>query len=323
MQAVSETSSAAFTRAELEGLALFASADLGALEPVLRGCAVRTLAHGEQLIAVGEGNRTLYLVLSGGLGVHLESPDSRALTRVGAGEMVGEISLIDHKPASAYVVAAEPTRVLLLDEELLWLLADSSHAVAYNLLRTLAGRLRGGNEIIQRDREQLEKYKFHASVDGLTGLFNRYWMDKMLARQMERSRSSREPLSLLLVDVDHFKQFNDKHGHVAGDFALREVAACMRGIVRPTDLVSRYGGEEFAILLPGAALNNAREVAERLRAAVGDTPIDYLDGQRLPSVTVSVGAALMPDDATPQSFVAAADRALYGAKAAGRNRVAG
>jgi diguanylate cyclase (GGDEF)-like protein len=316
-------SSCTFTRAELERLALFASADLASLEPMLRNCPVRTLAAGEALITVGDEHRTLFLVLSGTLGVHLESPDARALTWVGAGEMLGEISLIDRKPASAYAIAAETARVLVLDEELLWLLADSSHAVAYNLLRTLAGRLRGGNEIIQRDREQLEKYKFHASVDGLTGLFNRYWMDKMLTRQMERSRAGGEPLSLLLIDVDHFKRFNDQHGHVAGDCALREVAACMRGVVRPTDLVARYGGEEFAVLLPGAELSNALEVAERLRAAVSSTVIEYLDGKRLPSVTVSLGATQMLNEATPEALVASADAALYRAKGAGRNRVAG
>src|SRR5204863_441644 len=83
------------------------------------------------------------------------------------------------------------------------------------------------------DRAELERYKFHASVDALTGLFNRYWIDKMLARQMERSRGAREALSLLLIDVDQFKQFNDRHGHVAGDCALRSVATCMRGALRP------------------------------------------------------------------------------------------
>jgi diguanylate cyclase (GGDEF)-like protein len=313
----------AFTRAELERLALFAAADLDTLEPVLLGCPVRALAPHEVLVALGAENRQLYLVLSGELGIHLESPDAPALTRLGPGETIGEISLIDRKPASAYVIAAVPARVLVLDEELLWILADSSHAVAFNLLRTLAARLRAGNQIIQRDREQLELYKFHASVDALTGLFNRFWMDKMLLRQMERSRVSGDPLSLLLIDVDLFKQLNDRHGHVAGDCALRAVAACMRTAVRPTDLLARYGGEEFTVLLPGAALANARDVAERLRAAVSAAPIVYVDGSPLPSVTVSIGAAQMGDAATPAALLELADRALYRAKNAGRNRVEG
>jgi diguanylate cyclase (GGDEF)-like protein len=313
----------AVTRAELERLALFSAADLDALEPVLRGCPVRALAPHDVLVALGADNRQLFLVLAGELGIHLESRDAPALTTLGAGETVGEISLIDRKPASAFVIAAAPTRVLVLDEELLWILADASHAVAYNLLRTLAGRLRTGNAIIQRDREQLEKYKFHASVDALTGLFNRYWIDKMMARQMERSRGAGSPLSLLFVDVDLFKQFNDRHGHVAGDCALRSVAACMRAVVRPTDLIARYGGEEFAILLPGATLANARDVAERLRASVNRTGVVYVDGSQLPPVTVSIGAAQMTEHATPEQLVESADRALYRAKQAGRDRVDG
>jgi diguanylate cyclase (GGDEF)-like protein len=234
---------------------------------------------------------------------------------------VGEISLIDRQPASAYVVAAEPTRVLVVDEDLLWMLTEVSHAVSSNLLRTLAARMRSGNKMLLRDRALIEQYRFHASVDALTGLFNRYWMDKMLTRQMERSRGGREALSILLVDVDHFKRFNDAHGHVAGDSALRCVAGAMRGVVRPTDLLARYGGEEFAVLLPGATVQNASYVAERLRAAVSETAIEHLDGTKLAAVTVSIGVAQMAEDASPERFIERADQALYRAKNAGRNRV--
>jgi diguanylate cyclase (GGDEF)-like protein len=326
-----------FSRAELERLELFAAADLAALEPLLHSCAVRALASGEVLIEAGQQNRHLHLVLSGALSVHLESPDARAITLLRAGSTAGEISLIDGEPASAYVIADGPTRVLVIDEELLWLLADSSHAVAYNLLRTLASRLRGGNDIIQRNLEQLETYRFQATVDALTGLFNRYWLHKMLARQMERSRGGSEALSLLLVDVDHFKRFNDEHGHVAGDYALRAVAACLRGALRPTDMIARYGGEEFAVLLPGARAEQAREVAERLRRAVADMEIKAFDGRKLPRVTVSIGVAQMsaPENGAGRasdiasavtqvladSFIEQADQALYRAKDAGRDRV--
>jgi diguanylate cyclase (GGDEF)-like protein len=313
--------SAAFTRAELEQQELFAAADLDALEPVLRGCPIRELAPAEILIARGARNTQLYLVLSGELSVHLEAPPSPPLTRLCAGATVGEISLIDGEPASAFVLAASEVRVLSIDEELLWILADSSHAVAYNLLRTVATRLRAGNRIIERDRELLEKYRFHASVDALTGLFNRYWLHKMLARQMERSRGGNVPLALLLVDVDHFKRFNDEHGHVAGDYALRTVAGCLRGALRPTDLIARYGGEEFAVLLPGAELHHARDVAERLREAVRKTSILGLDGRELPRVSVSIGVAALSGELNADRFLEAADRALYRAKHAGRDQV--
>jgi diguanylate cyclase (GGDEF)-like protein len=309
------------SRDELLQLSLFAAADLQVLEPVLRGCPVRAFETGAVLIAAGRDNRCLFLVLSGTLGVHLQTADSAPIALLRAGETAGEISLIDREPASAYLVAREPSRVLVLDEELLWLVARSSHAVAYNLLRTLAGRLRAGNELLQQDRERIEHYKFQASVDSLTGVFNRHWMNEMLARQMERSRVSGSKLTLLLVDIDHFKQFNDQHGHVAGDYALRTVASCLRSALRPTDLLARYGGEEFIVLLPGAALAQACEVAERLREATRATRIVHPSGHRLPSVTVSIGAAQLPASGSAEAFIDAADQALYRAKHAGRDRV--
>lgn len=313
------------TREELAQLSLFASADLDALEPVLRNCEVQALERGETVIAAGETNRSVYLVLSGELTVHLESESAPVLARLPAGSTAGEVSLIDGEPASAFVVAARDSRVLVIDEELLFILANTSHAVAYNLLRTLASRVRDGNLTIRHEREVIERYKWQASVDALTGLFNRHWMATVLARQMERSRVSGEPLALLMVDVDHFKAFNDAHGHVAGDYALRAVANCLRAAVRPTDLLARYGGEEFLVLLPGATLHQAREVAERLRRSVRETPIPHVDGSLLPKVTVSVGVAELPDadeHLAPEGFVERADRALYRAKAAGRDRVA-
>jgi diguanylate cyclase (GGDEF)-like protein len=309
------------TREDLAKLALLEQADLEVVGPMLLACPVRDLNNGEVLIEVGSEHRHLFLILHGVLGVHLGSADAPILIRLGAGETVGEISLIDRQPASAYVVAAEPTRVLVVDEDLLWMLTEVSHAVSSNLLRTLAARMRSGNKMLLRDRALIEQYRFHASVDALTGLFNRYWMDKMLTRQMERSRGGREALSILLVDVDHFKRFNDAHGHVAGDSALRCVAGAMRGVVRPTDLLARYGGEEFAVLLPGATVQNASYVAERLRAAVSETAIEHLDGTKLAAVTVSIGVAQMAEDASPERFIERADQALYRAKNAGRNRV--
>ena len=124
-----------------------------------------------------------------------------------------------------------------------------------------------------------------------------------------------------MIDIDNFKQVNDRHGHVAGDAVLREVAAVLRETAREIDLASRYGGEELALILPGASLDGAGQVAERVRAAIEAREI-YVEGQRRPlRVTVSVGAAALghgPEEA--RALVAAADEALYRAKRLGKNR---
>jgi diguanylate cyclase (GGDEF)-like protein len=162
-----------------------------------------------------------------------------------------------------------------------------------------------------------------ASVDGLTGVANRRQFDATLDMEWARARRGRSPLSLLMIDVDHFKRFNDNYGHLAGDACLRKIATAIRSIpCRPADLVARYGGEEFAILLPGSSAAGAHAIADLARHAVSDLAVPHLlsPSER---VTISVGlASLVPPRAGEATeLIAAADRALYEAKHNGRNRV--
>ncbi len=162
-----------------------------------------------------------------------------------------------------------------------------------------------------------------ASVDGLTGLANRRACEIEMDARWRQSIDGGTPISLLMLDVDHFKLFNDRHGHQEGDRALRAVALAMKdGLLRPGDLVARYGGEEFLAILPGTDAAGALAVAERIRASVEDLAIPH-DGHARGFVTVSIGVATLrplPGDGTA-GLVKAADEALYAAKRAGRNRI--
>jgi diguanylate cyclase (GGDEF)-like protein len=166
-----------------------------------------------------------------------------------------------------------------------------------------------------------EKLRNQSIRDPLTGLFNRRFLEEMMARELARSARSGQPLVAAVIDVDHFKLFNDRFGHEAGDLVLVELAALFRDFVRKTDIVCRYGGEEFVLVMPDSPLSVAIERADALRATVGEMRVRLGMGQ-LESISISVGLAAWSDPAqTVESLLRNADAALYVAKNGGRNRV--
>lgn len=163
-----------------------------------------------------------------------------------------------------------------------------------------------------------------ALLDGLTEVSNRRSFDKHIATAVSHCARSRHPLAVLMIDIDHFKKYNDTFGHQAGDECLREIAQAIRAQVRrPLDFVARYGGEEFAVVLTDTHRRGALVVADRMRAAVEALHLNHAPGAKYPWVTISVGAcSMVPSfDTGPALLIHRADEALYEAKAGGRNRV--
>ncbi len=157
--------------------------------------------------------------------------------------------------------------------------------------------------------------------DALTGLYNRRYLEEVLERELRRAGRATHTLGILMIDLDHFKTFNDTYGHDAGDVVLRETAACLLKGVRAEDFVCRYGGEEFVVILPTADIEASRLRGERLRARIRELPVSY-QGKPLGMVTISVGVAAFPLHGTsPKELMAEADSALYEAKRGGRDRV--
>jgi diguanylate cyclase (GGDEF)-like protein len=296
--------------------------DRTALEPMLQRCGAIDVPAGTMLLAPGDRNSSLFLVSTGRLLVFLEDPGGKHYLALESGECVGEMSLIDGRSASAHVVASANSRIIEIGAEEVWRLVDGATQFARNLLRVLAGRLRNDNTHLQRSLHLQREYEQAAKTDLLTGVHNRRWMEEMFPRQIGRSKRSSQPLALVMVDIDHFKRLNDRYGHATGDVVLRAVARGLSDALRPTDLLVRYGGEEFVALLPGAGLDSAAIAAERLRRAIEQG--DYTDiepGARL-RVTVSIGVAVLRGGDSLEGLIERADVALYRAKAAGRNRVA-
>lgn len=298
----------------LERNKLFRDIRLERVEHMLEYCQVASLKRGETLLERNQKNTSLFLVLEGELRVYLGGRDLPEHAVLGAGECVGELSLIDGGHSSALVIAAEDTRMLVIPHDRVWLLVDSSHDVAHNLLGILAGRIRNNNlRQVAAPGNALE-FEVAANVDGLTGLYNRRWMEDAFPRMILRCERGNAPLCLLRVDIDHFKSIKDTHGYLASDEVLKGVAQTLVENLRPQDLLAGLGGDKFAILLPEALPDVAMRIAERLSKAVAtsspqianDTPVT-----KDTSVTVSIGIAAMQPGDVLESMFAAAEEALY------------
>ncbi len=212
------------------------------------------------------------------------------------GHAVGTICVVDQESRQLLPNQVEALRIL------------SRQVIAHLELRRSHAALAAANN----------RLAIISHTDALTGLANRRAFNLRIEAEVARAKHAAHPLSLLMFDIDHFKSFNDRFGHIAGDAALHLVGEIIKNSARPYDFAARYGGEEFAIILSMTPLNSALRMAERLRIAIAERT------KSLPSpVTISIGAAaLQPTDDTT-SLIAAADRELYQAKSEGRNRSRG
>lgn len=200
-------------------------------------------------------------------------------------------------------------------------LAQLERDSAYQALRDLQNALEISNAQLEESNRELQRL---SSLDGLTGIANRRQFDKIMEQEWQRALRNCAELSLIMIDIDYFKLFNDSYGHQAGDDCLRSVALALARIVhRPSDIVARYGGEEFAVILPETDTEGALRVAEKMREAVTRLNVRHEDSKVADKVTLSIGVSSMSPRGgdNPDILLAAADDALYRAKHAGRNRV--
>ena len=270
----------------------------------------------EETMVVPDATRDLRFsdnpAVTGNLGVRfyagtpLLTPDRQPL---------GTLCVVDYHPRQM-----EPERVAALETLSRQVVAQLElHRVAIELKQEIANRdvyleqLQGYQLDLEKSNLELQRASL---TDGLTRVANRAAFDRRLEEEVYRAKRYKAELSLVMLDVDKFKEYNDSFGHPAGDGVLQEVARLLRSRARPSDLVARYGGEEFAVILTTTGRDSARSVAESLRATI--------EGGVFPNrpITVSVGvAALGGQIADPDTLLQAADKALYAAKRGGRNRV--
>lgn len=308
-------------RTLLEGLELFRGVRAGDVQDLLQKCDRCDIAVGELLLSPGQKNEHVYVVLSGSLNVHVGSIDTPVLATIEPGECVGEMSIVEDRDPSAFVVGAEATHLLEIHRKVLWDMVNASHEFSKNLLVVLSERVRSHNRVIANNVGELRKFERHAKTDALTGLNNRHAMNEEFSRELNRCVTDDHPIALIMIDIDNFKKFNDLFGHVAGDRALSAVAAILKKQFRPRDLLVRYGGDEFAVLLPEVDLELAISIADRVRTSVsGDTESSDDSLIQIP-IQISMGVACLKSGSDLPTLIRDADAALYRAKHAGRNVV--
>jgi diguanylate cyclase (GGDEF)-like protein len=310
-----------YKRSLFNSLDLFRGVRPDDVQNLLQSCDRRDLAEGELLLSPGERNEHVFIVLSGSVNVHVGSPDTPVIATMEPGECVGEMSIIEDRDPSAYVKGAEDTHLLVIHQSILWNMVDASHAFAKNLLVVLSERVRSHNRVIANNFGELKKFERHATTDALTSLANRHAMEEAFPQLISKCLENEKPVSLMMIDVDNFKQFNDMFGHIAGDRALSAVSRVLRTQFRPRDLLVRYGGDEFAILLPDVDTEQAVAIGERVRQAVSGETGDGSDSLIQIPLKISMGIAELQPQGTLDSLIRAADKALYRAKHAGRNKV--
>lgn len=291
------------------------------LEQVSSHGAPFELKAGELLLSPDKDNQHIYLLLSGTLTVHFHSPEAPVLRELHAGYSVGEMSIIDGTRPSAYVKAKGDCRVFPLHRDFLLHLIQTTNPIAYNLLRLLTEWMKSNTQRIINDQFQISELSNQANIDVLTGLYNRRWIDQALPHMLAQSQAMGQSLCVMILDIDHFKNYNDLHGHLGGDVALVAMSNVLKSNIRPCDYAVRIGGEEFMVLLPNTQHNDGLKLAERIRLEIEQQTILHADGEEMPGVTVSIGIAVNDQHSTSKNIFAAADKQLYLAKHGGRNCV--
>jgi diguanylate cyclase (GGDEF)-like protein len=288
------------------------------------------LADGEVLFREGEEGRDLYIIREGTVAIAIGLPDGseHEVARVSAGNFFGDMSIFDNAPRSATCRAVGGTALWGLSKEAFARIVSSHPRIAYKLmfrmLNIATQRLRGTGTLVSEMVLWGENARKRAITDELTGVYNRRFLEDSLDGYVAEAAEKGTPLSLAMTDLDYFRKINEAYGHAKADEAIREASRIYRSLLRPTDIVARYGGDEFVLIFPGTAAPEALALAVTLCREVEKLPTFRDLGGPITTVTVSMGVASFPEHARDLAGLkAAADAALYKAKEAGRNRAVG
>jgi len=297
----------------------------------------RKLSKGETLFEQGDPGGELFVVESGALGIAVTLEDGKNLeiAAFGKGDFFGEMSIFEKEPRSATCYAKSPSRLLAMNEGVFFRLIETNPVSAGKIMERMLSvtrrRLEDTGGFLSDMVQWGEEARRRAVTDTLTGLYNRRYLEEALEEYFMKARAGSKPLSLVMLDLDHFREINEKYSEKIGDGVIVAASEIFRRFLRSTDVAARYGGDEFTFILPETDAETARSIMESIRRGIEES--DLLDkaapgsgtkgkSPSLAKVTTSQGLACFPDHAAEaKALREAADSALYRAKESGRNRV--
>lgn len=288
----------------------------------------REFRQGDTLFSEGDVGRELYIVESGEIAVsiRLAGGGEKEIARIRTGDFFGEMSIFDDAPRSATCRTKADTRLLSLNRDTFFSLIDEHPGLAvkmmFRMLNITTRRLRNTNQFVADTVRWGEEARRKAITDDLTGIYNRRYLDGACKEQFVLAREKNQPLSLMMVDLDRFREINERYGQDAGDRIILAVVEVFKAHLRGNSIIARYGGDEFTVLLPGTGIEEAGKIAEAMRSGVAGLDVSDNNGGGVMKVTISVGISSFPGQAGGvEELKSGADRALYAAKEQGRDRI--
>ncbi|MFC1670261.1 diguanylate cyclase [Spirochaetota bacterium] len=286
------------------------------------------IKKGEILFEQGDEGNAMYIVKEGKIISTIKLPDGKEqqVAEFGRGDFFGDMSIIEQAPRSATCKATDHSSLFEIDEGEFFGLMDLNPNIAikimHKMLNIITSRLRNANDFVVDMVNWGEDARTRAITDPMTGVYNRRYLDDSIDDFFKTAKKKNEPLSVVMIDLDYFRQINDNYGHDIGDKAIIEIVGVLKNNTREKDIIARYGGDEFTILLPETSHNDGRQVAQNICKKVAN--LDMLkdfDGP-VKNLSLSMGMASFPKNAKSlKTLRAKADKALYNAKENGRNQV--
>ena len=312
----------------LKTVAVFAGLYLNEIHHIAQHLNPVSVKSGQAICKQGEQGDDLFIIEAGTAGISIQLPDNsqKEIASCSAGDFFGEMAIFEDAVRSATCVAKEDSTVLKLSKYEFFNLMESAPATAIkimkNMLNITSSRLNATGRFLSEMVRWGNEAGKRAITDQLTGVFNRRYLETALEEKISVAKQENSPFVLIMADLDYFREVNEGYSHEIGDKYIIEVARTFQACLRETDIVARYGGDEFTLLLPDTTLETAQELAESIRHAVQQ--LDFLDAYTGPQIRVStsLGVAAYPQSSSDlKQLRELADQALYRAKETGRNRV--